>query len=255
MAGHVPSPLTQFLARPSLFDPLFSDSMSTPFETQLLNPFSAERIRPGRLHFRFSRATGANDSKTIESNCDSLLAAMKSQPRSLIVGPHGTGKSTLLQSLLPKLQQSYTKVAMHRLSADPTLGFVRRMRQRSQAGRRVTSEYDALPSGGLLVVDGWEQLPASARWRLTRFKVSRGISLLATSHRAIAGWDTLYQTRAHKRLVRTLANELLLDTPHEIRELVSANIMKRRIDETTNIRELWFELYDLFEDAVASEAK
>lgn len=184
----------------------------------------------------------------LDSQLEGLVAKLQQNRRSLIVGPHGTGKSTLLHTFLPKLQQTFPKVAFHQLARDRSLGFVGRLRYRVDASKRVRRDLYELPSNGLLIIDGWEQLGRIARWRIAQSAFGQKLTLLVTTHQRISGWSVLYETKASAEMVRSLAGDLLQDSPHKVKKLVDEKLRTTRMLPNTNIRELWFSLYDAVQD-------
>ncbi|MEL6104992.1 MAG: ATP-binding protein [Planctomycetota bacterium] len=166
----------------------------------------------------------------------------------MIVGPHGTGKSTLLHTFLPKLQQTFPKVAFHQLTSDRSLGLFGRMKYRREVSGRVRRDLYELPENGLVVIDGWEQLSRIARWRISQSAFGRNLTLLVTSHQRFSGWSVLYETKASVELVRALAGDLLSDSPHRVRKLIEEKLKTKRLLPHANIRELWFEFYDVVQD-------
>src|SRR5437016_5663581 len=84
-----------------------SASMSDLPRDRTTNPFSTRFVRPGALPFRFSAGQTAA----------SLVARLHELHwRAQIVGPHGTGKSTLLAALLPEIEaagQQVRAIALH----------------------------------------------------------------------------------------------------------------------------------------------
>jgi energy-coupling factor transporter ATP-binding protein EcfA2 len=223
--------------------------VKSPFDFQPANPFSTSCIAPSQVVYRFSHGAGGANAQTVDAQLETLLAKLRGGRRSVIVGPHGTGKSTLLHTFLPKLQRSFPKVSFHQLSNDPTLGIAKRMTERFKNGKRIRSELLELPPNGLLVVDGWEQLSLPSRWRIAKSAVSRKLVLLSTCHHRLPGWTLLHETKSSPKLIRSLAGDLLSDSPHEIRQLVDGDLKNRNLTSSTNVRDLWFEMYDKVEDA------
>ena len=181
--------------------------MNSSFDFQPTNPFSTSCIAPSQVVYRFGEGAGGAKSQTVDAHLEALLAQLKSARRSVIVGPHGTGKSTLLHTFLPKLQASFPKVSFHQLNNDPSLGVTKRMSERLRNGKRIRDELLELPKGGLLVVDGWEQMLRSSRWRITKSAVARRVILLSTCHHRLPGWTLLYETKTTPKLIRSLAGD------------------------------------------------
>ena len=223
--------------------------LKSNFEFQQTNPFATERISPGKVVYRFSHGASGVNPQTIDGHLEGLLSQLRSSNKGLIVGPHGTGKSTLLQTFLPKLQRSFPTVAFHRVNNDPTLGFRGRWRERIQASKRIRGEMQNLPAEGLLVVDGWEQLTMLSRWLISQVAHRRKLTLLVTAHHRIPGWNVVHETRSTPKLIRSLAGDLLEDSPYELRKMIDTQLKQRALAPTTNVRDLWFEMYDLVEDS------
>ena len=97
-------------------------------------------------------------------------------------------------------------------------------------------------------IDGIEQLKSMHLRSLLRKSKSRGVYLLATSHTGVAGLSVLYQTVVDVMLIKSLANRLLEDASPSVVELVSRELQGRDLDACTNVRDLWFELYDIVQD-------
>lgn len=229
--------------------------MKSSFEFEPTNPFSISFVAPSQVVYRFSHGANATSQHAVDSHLEALLGKLKDTRRGLIVGPHGTGKSTLLHTFLPKLQRSFPKVAFHQLSNDPSQGFIKRLMGRIKSGKRVREELSELPKDGLLMIDGWEQLTVAARWRIAKAAASRKVTLLASCHHRLPGWTVIHETRSTPKLIRSLAGDLLDDSPHEIRKMIDVHLKNRSLSPTTNIRDLWFEMYDMVEDAHSRELK
>lgn len=216
---------------------------------QTSNPFSTQSTSPGNVVYRFTTGVSGTSKHTVNSGLEVLLGKLQSARRCVIVGPHGTGKSTLLHTFLPKLQKAFPKVVFQQLSNDPSVGLVKRIRTRIQASKRIRKQLYALPKGGLLVIDGWEQLSWLARRRIASSSLTQGVTLLVTSHRRLPSWTSIHETRISPEMVRSLAKDLLRESPHKIQKLVDHQLKTRAVDARTNVRDLWFEMYDVVEDA------
>lgn len=223
--------------------------MKSTFEFQLSNPFATERISPSKVTYRFSHGVSGANPQTVDAHLEGLLSRLRSSRKGMILGPHGTGKSTLLHTFLPKLQRSFRTVAFHHVNNDPTIGLRKRMVERMRAGKRIRHELQNLPADGLLVVDGWEQLTTLSRWRIARAAARRKLTLLVTAHHRIPGWTVVHETRSDPKLIRSLAGDLLNDSPFELRKLIETHLKTRSLPPSTNVRDLWFEMYDLVEDS------
>lgn len=186
------------------------------------NPFATRYTRPGALRFRFP--AGEDESKLVERR-------RLSHWRGQIVGPHGSGKSSLLAALAPALEAAGRRVrivALH--EGERRLKFTRR-------------DWDEFSSSSLLIIDGYEQLGRLARWSVDVNCRRRGCGLLVTTHRDL-GLPLLFTTDARLDLAIELAHELLPVGQQAIRDAdIEAAWRNRRGD----MREMLFDLYDLFE--------
>ena len=150
----------------------------------VVNPFCTSRIRPGALPFQF--APGCSAAALVDR-----LAELGS--RAQIVGPHGSGKSTLIMALIDELASRgvHAPVLVQRdrqRSLDwGKLAELAAATRSSAAGRPA-----AQPSGGapatvrrspqaFVVVDGYEQLGRLSRWRLDWFCRRQAAGLVVTT--------------------------------------------------------------------------
>lgn len=111
-----------------------------------------------------------------------------------IVGPHGTGKSTLLSHLAGCVEAGPRRVVRTRLSS-----------QRDVASC-IRSIWNA-PRGALVCIDSWELLGSMGRVVVRWIARGVGVGLLVTSHRA-AGMPTLVCCRGSRALLGALVGEL-----------------------------------------------
>ena len=165
------------------------------------NPFSTRHIRPGALPYLFP------------SGCDArhLIERLRDQEwRGEIVGPHGSGKSSLIASLVPAAHEAGRKTLLLELHDG--------QRRLPVDLRRVDA-----PAGSMLViVDGYEQLSAWNRWRLRRLCRQRGLGILVTSHTA-TGLPRLFSTSVDASLAQAVVRLLLDGRP----ELTDADELAR----------------------------
>jgi hypothetical protein len=124
------------------------------------NPFCTRHVRPGAIPYIFPAGESAQQ----------LVERLRENAwRGEIIGPHGSGKSTLVESLVPELRRAGVRpvvIAIHdwsrRLPADWSQTLVR--------------------ARSVLVIDGFEQLPWFARaWVKLRCRLLR-CGLIVTAH-------------------------------------------------------------------------
>ncbi len=180
------------------------------------NPFATCWTRPGALPFSPSEVA------SVES-CLELLEA--NQWRGQILGPHGVGKSTLLVSIGQALESRGLPVTWMR------------------AGR----DSDQLPPAAdeaVLLVDSYECLPRWRRWLWRRRR------LVATSHRP-AGLPTIASLRPTLGDAMKLFEWLTADRPTPV---LPGDLARSFASRRGNVREVWFDLYDLHERRTRCEA-
>jgi hypothetical protein len=186
------------------------------------NPFATRWTRPGAIQFDFGGRS------TIDGLVDRLA---ESDWRAAIVGAHGSGKSTLVATLLPAIESAGRRVTLVRLHDG--------QRRFCESPCRI----DRLEPASLLVIDGYEQLGRLRRWRLAAQCRRIGCGLLVTSHHK-CGLPVLFRTEPNLSLVQRLVERCL--PPHEDR-IRSSDIEHAWRRHGGNVREVLFELYDVFE--------
>ena len=148
-----------------------------------------------------------------------------------IVGPHGSGKSALLATLIPALERAGKRTCLVELH---------------DGQRRLPVDLRSAPElqgDAVVIVDGYEQLGALARFRLRRFRRRRRLGLVVTAH-APVGFPELFRTATNIELARRIVATLLDEHPSVIPpEDVAAAFSRHDGD----MRETLFELYDLYE--------
>jgi hypothetical protein len=191
------------------------------------NPFATRYTRPGAMQFHFPAG----------EDVMALVERLRSYHwTAQIVGPHGSGKSTLLATLIPAIETAGRQVrciALH--EGERRLPFT-------------ATDWGQLTSASVLIIDGYEQLGRFARWSVASRSRSRQCGLVVTTHRDL-GLPTLFTMNPQLSLAIELAHELL---PPGDRSIGDSDIEAAWHRRRGNVRELLFDLYDLFESRRAT---
>jgi len=181
------------------------------------------------------------------ASAEPLIERLLQLRRCAIVGPHGSGKSSLLAFLREPL----------RVRFEDRLHWWR-FPMEGPAAAPLASLWAALGSwsqADLLVVDGYEQLSTFRRIQLRRQARRQRFALCVTCHRQPRGVASLYETTPTLQTVRDLVTDLLvahpdlqLDYDQRVRERWESLPHRAR----GNVRELLFQLYDDFEQQRAT---
>jgi len=195
------------------------------------NPFIAKRIAPGTLPYVFPEGDTA----------EGLICRLReARWRGQIIGPHGTGKSTLLATLLPLLEHEGRR---------PTLIT---LRKESKAPRGRLSKFISQATGDsrwMLVIDGYEQLGRFERWRIHRQMAGQAGGLLVTTHRPLK-MEWTFETRTN----HAVAQEVVRRLTSGYADLIATAEVNRIFEQCTgDVRELLFKLYDLYEQRVRQD--
>ncbi len=157
------------------------------------NPFSKDRIE--KLPFRFR----AGDSWELF-----LQRLVEQQYCGAIVGPHGSGKTTLMEELIPHLEErGFEPVVIHLPSESS-------MRDKE----RLPELLRPLVAPQFILLDGAEQL-STRHWLPVRSAASRAAGFVVTVHRA-SRLPVLMHLETHVPLLKDLVEELTGGSiPHE----------------------------------------
>lgn len=186
------------------------------------NPFSADHVRPGAIPYRFPP----------DQSPATLVERLREKGwRGQIVGPHGSGKSALVATLVSTLEK--------RGHATVLIELHDRQRRLPAEFRRMAG----LGSGTILIVDGYEQLARWSRFVLRRFCRRRGLGLVVTAHTSV-GFPDLFRTATSPELAQQIVEQLL---PEGSSLLTLDEVNRRFILHEGNLREVLFDLYDLYE--------
>ena len=190
------------------------------------NPFSTRFVRPDTVEFRF--APGPKLRQIIHRLWDKGCWGQ-------IVGPHGSGKSTLVAMLL-------RHASGHGIRA---VSFALHDGQRRMPAGWKRTVWDAFDRGRstMVVVDGLEQLSRFARWRLRHVCRTSGWGLLVTAH-APVGLPMLYRTSTNLELTVALVATLLDGHDVSIDREVVRDAFHRH---DGNLRLVFLDLFDHYE--------
>jgi hypothetical protein len=201
------------------------------------NPFSTCYTAPGRLPFLLPS----------ESSCAATLFAelhecwLPRGRRGAIVGPHGTGKSTLVAALEQEWAARYsyqvTKLTLN------------------NGQRHLPSELwaIALTEQSLVIIDGYEQLGWLARRRLSHLLTRTNGGLLVTTHQACR-LPSLYQVDPCYKTLLAVVRRLLapIQDPYGNERFIARHLAQAWQATGGNARETLFRLYDCWEQELCS---
>ncbi len=178
------------------------------------NPFAAQRIE--RLAFRFPPG----------DSWDALLARLEANAwRGAIVGPHGGGKTTLLEQIVPHLVARGFQPHLLNLRAESTT-----------ADKLTLVAATELRAPAFLLLDGAEQL-TTRQW-LTLHSATQGAAgCLITQHR-VGRLPTILQPEPSPTLLDDLTHEL------SAAWLPEGEARRLFLRHQGNLRECLRELYD-----------
>lgn len=177
------------------------------------NPFASDRVLSIRYEFP-------------EGEAGTLLARLaRLRYRAAIVGPHGTGKTTLLEDLETPLARLGFRVTRLRLDAE----------HRRFPRECLAATFDARD---LVCLDGAEQLDW-ARWMLFRWRTRRAGGVLITSHRR-GRLPTLIECTTSPELLDRIVNRL---APRAEGLRTPVGLFARHHG---NLRDALRELYDVY---------
>jgi hypothetical protein len=187
------------------------------------NPFATRFTRPGALPYLFGT----------QESVEQLVARLEEASWwGQIIGPHGTGKSTLLHSLAPAIEARGRSLVWF---------------SQSQGERRLNVsqlEAEKWTAQTQIIIDGYEQLGWLARRWVKRLCRVRGAGLLVTAHEDV-GLPKLWESAASEALVQQIVQQLLVQGEHSL--IRPEDVSRCYQAHAGNVRETLFGLYDLHE--------
>ena len=203
------------------------------------NPFSTRYVQPGRIPFQLRSGV------TVEQLIDSFLRVSPRQ--AAIVGPHGSGKSSLLETILKSFPGNY-QISQFRLNSDSA---------RSEGSiSRWVREGHCWNESTIVTIDGYEQLGWWAQYRIGRMIKKNESRLLVTTHKPIRSFSVLWTTQQDSQDDAYVLNKLLGHTQQLTASptLMDEAIMRWseiRLSYPTDMREALMQMYDWWEKKTA----
>lgn len=186
------------------------------------NPFATRFTRPGALRYLFP--PGQSLQTIVARLSDANWIGQ-------IIGPHGSGKSSLVAALIPELAREGRSVAHFVLGlGERRLPFT-------------AAEADRWNDHTQVVIDGFEQLSWWNRKKLRMLCRRSACGLLLTAHQS-QGLPTIFQTAPSLELAQLIVRELLAEGEQSI---TAEDIAQAYQHEPDNLREMLFRLYDLYQ--------
>ena len=213
------------------------------------NPFSAARLRPGNIPYRF----GPADRDTDPQQLDQLMVNWQNAGRrGQIAGPHGCGKSTLACSLAQAIvadgnQPATAARTIVFRASQSRFGLL--LRRFQLGGFRITDGQFTVgdPRGGrcLTIIDGLEAVPAWLRRLALACVSSASVGSIVTTHRPLSWLPLLITVEPNIDIFAALAHALAGNQF----EVSDDQIQTAFLNANGNCREGLMNLYDLVEDA------
>jgi hypothetical protein len=200
------------------------------------NPFATRFFTAGAIEYQFTE-----DFSTREL-IDRLMG--HHPRRGAIIGPHGSGKSTLVACIRRQIEATMRFDRCHHLQVNAA----------GKANLQFLSTIPRIPASGFFSLDGFEQLNALSRILLRCVSSQRRTVVLVTAHAPLAGYPTLWQTTTDARTEYYVISKLLQPYPEAIDCLLkSPQWQHSRSKHGSNLRESLFDMYDWWRDELPKQ--
>ena len=199
----------------------------TPIVTAAANPFATRFTSPGKIPYFFA---GQEELATLVAKGDSV------HWQAQIVGPHGSGKTTLAHRLSSELEDRFDRIEflIVRGSMDIQRCGDSKLSQKASPKDRQSTPDDKT----IYVIDGIERLSWLQRKLIVADCRKRAMGLLVTTHRRLKNLPVLYKTSfdadRFEKILSHLGSSQYADRYSKL-----AN------DHGADCREILFALYDL----------
>lgn len=195
-------------------------------KSALNNPFATRHVAPGQIPYFFA---DEGDLQQIIKRADE--AAWTGQ----IVGPHGSGKTTLIRHLSSHLRQRFTAVEFVIVRSAREVQFCPPKQIVLQSRETAPPTIGKAPL--LYVIDGVERLSWLQRRLLIADCRRKSIGLLVTAHRQLLGLPVFFKTSFNQKQFLKILRQLGTQQYNEHFQRLSNEFGE-------NCREMLFELYD-----------
>ncbi len=219
------------------------------------NPFATRYTAPGAIPYQFPPNFGLRQlTDRWLNDCHGL---------GVIVGPHGSGKTSLLHAWAPSLGPieqlhqvaGFLPAPESKPRSDqmpwvvPGIRWFRLTRQQPAFQAIWDDSQRNWRPEIAIIVDGYEQLPIWSRWRLINRCRRLRCRLILTSHHRSLAVKTLWRTEVSPDLGHQLISKLLeRDQAARLKKECTPEQISARLKlHSGNFREVLFEFYDLAE--------
>ncbi len=197
--------------------------MSSPYPAT--NPFSTQFWTPGALPYEFD-----DETVDVATLAKRFFAVRNHRGMAQIVGPHGSGKSTLVENLAGIFETEHFTVVHATLN---------------DRRRKVPKNFWPHSQKAVFFLDGYEQLSPFAQARIRLQPWIRAVGLILTTHTPARSVPVLYETVPTFEHFYNLVARLTAGTGFSVTKETLAEIFQRH---QGHFRNAFFELYDRYEN-------